>query len=410
MKNITRHMGSKPTADKVPALLIGSTGLLRSCREAKIPFYVGSDIGENPTLFSFHSVKNVRFSEYQSGRFVEELIAFGKSVGRKLAIFGDDDRATLSISRSRELLEPHFYFNFPEKERVEELLDKQRFASVAEGLGLPVPKSVRAECPDEVISKAVRLDFPLIMKPWYQDAWWHPDFVRIVGGHHKAIRCETDNDLVSVYKKVMQINPNVIIQELIPGDDSQHFSINMYLDRSGSLNGYFIGHKHRLYPIHAGRASYVETIKNDEILELSKEIASKLNIKGFCNIQYKRNSKTRELQIIEMHPRISYWGFLSTASGVNLLSIGYRDMLGIEVIENTDYRVGVKFIDLKRDIKALLQYRRTGEWTIPRWIRSFSGKKVFDIFSFRDPLPFIMDVWFEFKKKLPFFNSAPDKA
>jgi predicted ATP-grasp superfamily ATP-dependent carboligase len=101
---------------------------------------------------------------------------------------------------------------------------------------------------------------------------------------------------------------------------------------------------------------------------------------------------------MEMHTRNSLWAYLATGSGLNITAVAYYDMIGKPSPVKNNLRHGVKWIDFNKDVKALLDYRKSGEWTFGRWLKSYSGKRVFHVHSLRDPLPFLMDSWFLAKR------------
>ena len=386
-------------ATALPALVIGGIGIVRNLGEEGIPVYTGSDIRENHILYSRYSKKTVFFSDMQGRKFVDELIALAKAEGRKLMFFSDDDRAILTFSQHQEELRPYYYFTFPSAEMVDSILDKRKFATLAGNLDLPVPWSLAPKSMAELETLLPRITYPCIIKPAHKEDWWSPKFAGLIGAYRKAIECRSREELLEYFPKVLQVGPNVLLQELVEGDDSQLYSINMYYDRDSNLKGYYSAHKHRTYPIHAGQGCCVETVKDEEILRVSMETARKLRMVGLCNMQYKRDKHGR-LKIMELHIRNSVWSYLGKASGMNLYYYAYLDQQGFPWPYPNDYRTGVKFIDLKRDVKALLAYRKTGEWTLMRGLRSWKGKVVFHILNFRDPLPFFADLWFELEHRM----------
>ncbi len=383
-----------------PAVVLGGMSLVRSLAEANIPVILGSDVQSASVLYSRHPKRTVFFSPYESPAFVDELCALGASNEGRCVLFSDDDRAIHTTSAYREKLAPYFYFNYPSHDTVDHLLDKRRFAGLATKLGLPVPKTLAPSGIDELADVSRDITYPCVLKPAHREDWWHPVFTRTVGNYRKAIHCGSRDELIDMYRKIAEISPDIIIQELVIGTDDQMFSSNLYYGATGELKGYFAGHKKRSYPIHAGIGSLIETIDSDEILELSKSIAGKLAMRGYCNIQYKRDARSGEMKILEIHVRNSSWSYLGTAAGVNMAAIGYSDMLGREYTGARWPRAGIKFVDLKRDIKALREYQKAGEWTLASWLRSLRGKKVYDLLSWQDPAPFFMDIWLTFKRKI----------
>ena len=382
-----------------PALVAGEIGLVRSLGQAGIPVYVASYYRDNIALYSKYCKRRLHFSHTSSEAFVDDLVTFGRSVATKMVFFSDDDRAVLTFSRCRDVLEPYYYYNLPDHSVVDAVLDKRKFALLADQLGLQTPKSFMPASIEELDSIARTIGYPCVLKPVHKEDWWHPEFSRIVGPYKKAIQCASKDELVNYFNKVTQINRDVVVQEYISGDDRDLYSVNMYLTRSGELGGYFIGHKIRIYPIHAGVGSLVETVRDDEMLEIALDAARKLQIRGHFNIQFKRDPATKKLRIMEAHTRNSLWCYLATGSGVNITAIAYFDMIGKEYPFSRTMQYGVKWVDLNKDIKALRQYRKTGEWTYRTWLKSLKGKKVFHVRSLRDPLPYFADSWFLMKRR-----------
>jgi D-aspartate ligase len=382
-----------------PAFVCGEIGLVRSLGEAGIPLVVGSYYKDNIALYSRYCGKTVLFSHTASRTFVEELIAFGKNAGRKMVFFSDDDRAVLSFSQYRDELKDYFYFNLPDHNLVETLLDKRKFGVLADRLKLAVPKTYTPSSAGELNEIIPLLEFPCIIKPAHKDDWWHPEFRARVGAYRKAIVCDTPDMLRDFYSRVSLINPNIVVQEYIEGDDLDLYSVNMYLDEHSNLKAYFIGRKLRVYPIHAGVGSLVETVQDDEIVAAALDAAVKLGMKGHFNIQFKRDKRTGKVKIMEAHARNSLWCYLATASGLNITAIAYYDMIGRPCPETGSLAYGVKWVDLNKDLKALRDYRKTGEWTIRSWLSSLRGKKAFHVHSLKDPLPLAMDSWFLLKRR-----------
>jgi predicted ATP-grasp superfamily ATP-dependent carboligase len=383
----------------IPALIVGEIGLVRSIGEAGIPLYVGSYYADNVSLYSRYCRKRLHFPHTTSEAFAEEMIRFGKKEGRKMVFFSDDDRAVLTFSRYRDELSPYFYYNLPDHAVVENVLDKRRFGSVARSVGIPVPLTFNPESMEDLQQVAREIAYPCIVKPASKDDWWHPDFLRLVGPYRKAIQCDTKEELVRTYEKVVQVNPKVVVQEYIAGDDSNLFSVNMYFSPKREMLAYFIGHKLRIYPVHAGVASLVETIDDAGMRDLALDAARKLDIQGHFNIQFKRDANSGVLKVMEIHTRNSLWCYLATGAGLNISAIAYYDMIGKPYPFRRDYKTGVKWLDIAKDIKGIKDYRKNGELTYPMWLRSLRGKRVHHILSFRDPVPPLADLWFILKRR-----------
>src|SRR6185436_16157346 len=110
----------------VPALVIGGIGIVRNLGEEGIPVYAGSDVSRNHILHSRYVEKQVKFTDYTSFAFVEELIELAKDEGRKLMFFSDDDRAILTFAQHQKALRPWYYVNLPPAATVDAILDKRK--------------------------------------------------------------------------------------------------------------------------------------------------------------------------------------------------------------------------------------------------------------------------------------------
>ena len=389
----------------VPALVCGEIGLVRSLGEAGIPVYVGSYYDDNIAYYSRYCARKVRFSHSLARDFVDRLIELGKAEQRKMVFFSDDDRAVLTFSAHRRELEPYYYFNLPDHTLVDSILDKRKFASLAESKGLPVPRSFMPSSAEEAEAFAKKVGYPCILKPSHKDDWWHPQFREVVGPYRKAILCRDREELTGYFTKIVRINPAVVMQEYVDGDDLDLYSVNLYCNAAGEPLAYFIGHKLRVYPIHAGVGSLVETVHEEEVAAAALQATRALGLRGHVNIQFKRDRRNRTLKIMEMHTRNSLWAYLATGSGLNITAIAYYDMIGTPCPLNSGLRYGTRWIDLNKDVKALLDYRKTGEWTVRRWLASYAGKKVFHVHSMKDPAPLFMDSWFLIKRYFSNMNA-----
>ncbi len=392
-------MNDKSTAaqrnhTEIPALIIGGIGIVRNLGEEGVPIYAGSDVARNHIFHSRYVRKRVMFTDFTTRKFVDELIDLARAEGRKLMFFSDDDRAILTFSQHQDELREYYYFNIPPAETVDAVLDKRKFSVLAQDLGLPVPWSFAITSMEELMREIGKITYPCIIKPAHKEDWWTPRFREVLGAYRKAIECYNREELVDYFGKILLVNPNPLLQELVEGDDAQLYSVNLYYDREYNLKGFYAAHKHRTYPIHAGQGCLVETVKDPAIMAVSTDIARKLRMNGLCNIQYKRDRRGA-LKIMELHVRNSIWSYLGKASGMNLYYMAYLDQQGFAYPYGSDYREGVKFVDLKRDLKAILAYRKTGEWTIWNGLKSLRGKRVYHILNWADPMPFIADTWYE---------------
>jgi len=373
---------------KTPALILGEIGLIHNLGEVGIPIYVGAEFDTNPSLYSRFAQKTRIFSSYESEKFIDELCEFGEEIGEKMVLLSDDDRVILNISENRKKLEPYYLLLFPDIEIVDQILDKRKFCDLAEKHNLPVPKTFHVSSLNEMDRASENLSYPCIIKPAYRHLWYHPDFSKVVGEYKKAYKCVDLSELHDLYKKILQIDPRVVVQEYVEGDDDLHFSVNMAVNSDDQIAGYFIARKLRVYPITAGMGCYIVTVKDDEIYKTAAQIVTSLKLRGLVNIQFKRDVRTGEPKLIEIHARNSVWSYLGKAAGMNLSMIHYNELVGLTQNSGNGYKAGVKYVNFQRDLRAFYQYHRAGEMNFVQWISSYFGRVVFSTRFLKDPKPF----------------------
>ncbi|MDX1587096.1 MAG: ATP-grasp domain-containing protein [Balneolaceae bacterium] len=384
----------------IPALACSEIGLVHSLGEAGIPVYSGSFFKDNPALYSRFTKNRYFFSRYDKEEYIDQLVELGKSLDQRPVLYSDDDRAILLISRHREKLKPYYRFLLPDKEIVEKILDKRLFCHLCNDHELPAPVSYEVSSVEEMELVIADLPFPAIVKPAYKQDWWHPDFEKIVGPYKKAYTCNNPDELRELYNKIARIDSRAVVQEYIPGEDDQLYSVNLYVDEGGSLQGYFIAQKRRIYPITAGTGCYVVTVDDKEMKETALEVIKKLNLRGLLNIQFKKDIRNGRPRLMEIHARNSFWSFLGTAAGMNLTAKYYFDLTGQQPGREMEYKPGVKFFDLGKDIKAYWQYKKEDKLTFKDWFKTYSGDFVVGGHLLKDPKPIVMNAWFLLQRRL----------
>ncbi len=390
----------KKNNNKPAVMVFGELGLIYCVAQEGIPVMLGTDEEDGVNMYSRFPLQRFFFSGYDTEAFIEELIELGPSFTHKPVIVSYDDKLLLNISANRDRLRPYYNFLLPGHDRVLELLDKQLFCELSREYNLPVAPSREVSNKKEVEKASAELNPPYIIKPALRHYWFHKDFSEIVGDYKKAYVCHSDREIIDLYDKISRIHPDAVIQEYIVGDDRQMYDINVYVDEKGKLRGYANARKLRVYPPTAGWGSYVVTVEDREIFDITTEIIEKLELTGLLNIQFKRDEVTNQPMLIEIHTRTSIFDVLGAGAGANMPAMYYRDMNGIEIPAFVNAKVGVKYLNLGRDLRLLVRFRKDVPITMWEWIKSYQGVRVFHDFAFTDPKPFFEKFWLSFKHRM----------
>jgi predicted ATP-grasp superfamily ATP-dependent carboligase len=383
------------TNEKKPAaVLCGDLNMLRCFARTAVPTVL---VASREDDICFHSrycrSKRVINSAFlQPAGALDDLVRLGQSMPGKPVLFYGDDAMLLLVSRNRRLLERHYRFLLPETQLVEDLVDKTRFAALARRLELPTPATVLSSENLTVEQILRKLSLPCIFKPNSHVGWFSSRLLREEGGRpHKVLRADNEAELRRLYEKMRVQTSGFVVQEYIPGGENCIYSFHAYLDRNSRPLGYYVGRKIRTYPRNAGVSTYLELVREPGLVELGLEILRNMSFVGMVKIDFKKDPRGERFYVLEFNPRFTLWNYLGATCGINLPLIAYRDLTGQACEPRTHYRTDVRWLSFGDDLRAFVRdYHPSGELTWAGWLRSLIGRKVYDVFSWRDPLPWVV--------------------
>ncbi len=367
----------------------GDLNVVRSLGEQGVPVLVISEYAAPPSAASRYCNEFLHVPDFTAEPHL--LLAALKQIstryGTAPVVFPSADPDLKALNQLQALSPDSTRFALASPTMVDALMDKLRFNEVAVRFQLPIPRAYAASNLAQVQTLADDVDYPLIVKPSFPVAWQHPDIAPDIS-RAKAILVNDAAELMRVCRSVEPHGLNLIIQEYVPGGDEEHFDVHAYVDRNGVALATYSGRKWRIYPPHAGSGCFVESLNNPQLEELALEILRKIDYRGLANINFKRSSRTGAYKLLEINPRVSQWNILAARSGVNLPWIAYRDLCGLPPLTAPKRRAGVFYVNGKKDFKAFQEYRRAGEWSMGRYVRSLlRPAMVYQTVSLTDPGP-----------------------
>jgi D-aspartate ligase len=321
-------------------------------------------------------------------RLVDTLTALGRRLGRPAVLLPCTDAAVDTVSRHREELAPTFVLPLAPHAVVELLMDKVRFARHATALGLPVPRTELLAGPADVQRVAPTLTYPCIVKPPVKTAGWR------ARTSAKGFAVHDAAELASVYSQVRTWTPDLLVQEWVSGTEDELFSCNAYFDGQSEPLVTFVARKLRQWPPDIGTSASGEECRNDEVLDCTLRLFRGVGFQGLAYLEMKRDARTGRLMIIEPNVgRPTGRSAIAEAGGVELVYTAYADAAGLPLPESRRQRyVGVRWVDVRRDLQAAVVARRRGTLTAAEWLRWMRGPKAHAIWSRRDLRPFAVDL------------------
>ncbi len=318
---------------------------------------------------------------------IEKLIAVGARLGAKGVLFPCSDSTVLMVARHRERLARYYHVPPSDLETLEMLMDKTKFAEFAGSHGLLVPSTAIIKCEADADRASRELTFPLIVKPNVKSPDWYQQF-----GAKVAILGSAE-EWMEFYGRVPPSVASLIVQEWIVGPEINLYSCNCYFDRRGNPVTSFVARKIRQWPPEIGISSLGQEVRNDHVRDVTLELFAVAGLRGLGYLEMKQDERNHRYFIIEANVgRPTGRSAIAEGGGVELLYAVYCDALGLPAPDRLTQRYGqVKWIHLLADLKSAHHLWRRGELTLKDWWRSISGPKVYAVWSWRDPAPFLVE-------------------
>lgn len=319
---------------------------------------------------------------------VHTLANLGPKLKHRAVLYPCNDLSVSVLSMHRSVLHEWYHIALPTHETVELLMDKVRFLKFARHAGLPVPPTYFLHSRTEALQAAEQLRYPCILKPARKSQKWEKQT------RDKAFKVPDKAMFLALYDKYADLSDMLMAQQWVPGSDADLYSCNVYFNQRAEHVASFVARKLRQWPPEAGTSCLGEEVRNETVRETTIRLFSQVQYQGLGYVEMKKDRTTGEHYIIEPNVgRPTGRSAIAEAGGVELLYAMYCDRTGLPLPANLQQRyTGVKWVYLRRDLQSALYYWRRGDLTLREWVRSLRGKKMYALFSWRDPGPFLGDL------------------
>jgi predicted ATP-grasp superfamily ATP-dependent carboligase len=278
----------------------------RSLGKRGIDIIVGDEYDFAPAgLSKFASAKFIYPNpDRDPGAFLDTLEAVIRSHkpadGEEYVLMPVHKEAYL-IARHRERFEPLIKMALPTIEQIDQVHDKGTLARYCKTEGLPIPRTVVPESPQEFMDAAAGFAYPAFVKVRQSAA---AVGVKKVGSFSEAVMA------FDGFVKDLELGPGSypLLQEGIPGDD---YCATFLFDH-GELRAAMTYHNLRSYPAKSGTGVLRETVKAPTIEAIGAELLTRLKWHGVAEIDFRWEGKEDQpAWLIEVNPR--FWGGMPQA-------------------------------------------------------------------------------------------------
>lgn len=361
-----------------PAVVLACLGaqgadlnMVRSLGEQGVPVIVIGEYEFPPSGYSRHCIEYICARNFT--RRPEHLLRVLRELrvrhGQALPVFptADTDLRAL-VSLHADLVGTALWVS-SSPDTVNRMMDKRRFAAVAQALRLPVPATHAPRTLQEVEALSRVIDFPVVLKPAQPTAWMRPGLDPAIA-RAKALVIDSPEELMRVCCRIAPHGLDVIVQDHVPGNDDLHYSVHAWIRRDGQVAQVATTRKWRTYPVAVGTGCHVETVSMPDLEAESRDILAMLRLRGMVVMNYKRDARTGQFMLLEVNPRLSCNSLLLTRAGLNLPSMVYDEACGRPVAEPTGWRVGLRYLNAKADFLACRTLVREGRMGWGDYLRS----------------------------------------
>lgn len=357
-------------------------GVARSLGRAGIPV-LGLDRRQDVGFRSRYTQASICPDPLQEvDPFIDHLVQLARAEEHKPVLFVTSDDYLLAVARNRERLQEHLLLNLPDTDTLESIADKYRQYELARSVGVPVPATLLLKTPADVAQLRQQIPFPVFVKGREVTSWR-----KAVGGNVKGFIANTPAELEKHLEVLFEKGVVGVVQELIPGPDTNHYKACCYVSRHGEVVRAFALRKLRQQPPGFGFGSLVESVYEPEVLSLGKRFLESIGYRGVGSAEFKRDERDGVLKLIELNPRYWQQNALAERCNVNFPLAQYLDLTGEVSPQGAAYEQHVKWVNVSADLDSFRVYRRRGELDLRAWLRSLSGPKVYSNFAMDDPIP-----------------------
>ena len=298
-------------------------------------------------------------------------------------VFPLSDRYARFLSKNREMLQRSFRFVLAAHATIETLINKREFYWFCQREGLPAPVTFFPKGHDDLRTIAKTLRFPAIFKPAESHHWQTPDSSLVRG--RKAIKVDRADELFRWYDELVQLSPDLLVQEVIGGPDSNLHYVVSCVSRRGEPFGFFVGRKLRTYPPHFGRGCYVESVREPHLTELARNLINLLQYRGNIGIEFKLDERDKTYKLIEVNARYGLWDGFAAHCGLDVGYAGYCYALDRTIEPVSSYELGKHWLNIGWDLSAAGQYVRNGELSVWEWVKTLLRPHHSPIWATDDP-------------------------
>jgi D-aspartate ligase len=373
-------------ARMIPAIVIGThtmgLGVIRSLGRMGVPivalYYRSDDMG-----FVSKYVRErvpIWHPENNESRFIEHLVNLASRFPGS-PLFPVSDESLKIVSKNKRLLQNYYKVACDEWEIVRKLLEKNFTYELAKSVDIPIPRTSTPANMDEVLTFAKDLDFPCLIKP-VESHRYYALFSR------KIVKAQDLAQLVTAYQEAEDAGLKVMLQELIPGEDSLGVNYNSYFWK-GQPTVEFTAKKIRSSPPELGSPCAAVSREIPDVLDLGRKFLAAANFSGYSCTEFKRDPRDGIHKLMEVNARHNLSTLLAVNCGINFPWLHYRHLTDGIVPEKSHFRENLYWVDVERDLPYIPKRVFRQKESLSQILEPYVNSHITAVYDIWDIKPFI---------------------
>ena len=370
------------------AVILGSDyrglGVAQSLGRRGVPLVLLHERCRGVASFSRYVTKAIRWPDGDEQAWTEFLLELaGRDGLHGWTLIPTGDGTAALCSRNAADLEQTFCLSVPAWDILRWAHDKRLTHQLAADIGIPFPRTW------ELASSGVDgldCEYPVIIKPAVKT---QVNALTIA----KAWRADSAAELHRRYEEAsrLMVPSDLLVQELVPGTGEAQLSFAA-LAVAGRPIATMVSRRTRQWPMDFGRAStFVETVDDQQAAEFGAELIAAMCYTGLIEIEFKRDSRTTELKLLDLNARVWGWHTLGRRTGTDFSWLLWR-LLHDDTPRPVSARPGVRWMWLPADIPIAVREILRGRLSIRDYARDFRAPIDFATLALDDPVPGLLEM------------------
>lgn len=324
--------------------------MAQKTREDLLPVVLGGDIGAYALGREFHEAYGVR-SVYINTGYIgaithsaiidthpveamhaeQVLTALGEvsdaNPDKTIALIANTDPLIELLEGIQGDLPANVSCTIPPRAAFDAVCDKATFSRLCTDHGLDVPAMERVSLAGTDPIAPCQIPFPVVAKPAVSAGWYD----MLLKGFKKVYYMTEQSQLDELWGGLRSagFDGEILVQELIGGDDTYMDSLTIYIGQDGKAR--LLGAAQVLLEDHAptmlGNPVAMVIREKDELWDKASRMLADVGYRGFANFDVKRDPKTGRELFLDCNPRIGRNSFYNLAAGVNPMQVQVEDSI-----------------------------------------------------------------------------------